>query len=104
MLLVATLAVPAFARGRGWGGGYVMTDYWGRGPGYCRQNDGAYGNLSPGQREQLDRSAQKSYERDARDASLGRGYGRGFGPWMRGYGPGTGYNGRMGGFGMGWRR
>ncbi len=56
MLLIAVFAFPAFGR---WGRGSHMMGYGGGGSGSCWQDDRSYGNLSQGQRKQLNQLDRK---------------------------------------------
>jgi zinc resistance-associated protein len=59
VLLVAAIAVPAFAYGRGWGKAHYNMGYGHGGPGYCWQQGSGYENLTEEQRGQLDKLRQK---------------------------------------------
>ena len=54
-LLIVALAIPAFARGRGWG----------MGGGYCWQNDRNFRDFSPAQRGLSEQQDQEFYEETA---------------------------------------
>ena len=64
IILVAAIAVPVFAYGPRWtpdhGRGYRSA-----GPGYCRNYDRGYENLTPEQRDQLGTLSQRFYEENA---------------------------------------
>ena len=61
-LLVTSLAVPVFARGRGWG----MGGNWGGGPGSCGRYDREYGYQNPEERTRPDQTEQEFYNETAR--------------------------------------
>ncbi|NIR16437.1 MAG: hypothetical protein GWN86_21950, partial [Desulfobacterales bacterium] len=64
-LLITTLAVPVFARGRGWGmGGHIMGNR-GAGPGSCGQYDRGYGYSTDEQRGQRDQLGKRYYDETA---------------------------------------
>jgi zinc resistance-associated protein len=65
VLLVAAIAVPAFAHGRGWGRGHYMPGYWRGGPGSCWQQGSGYENLTEEQRSQLDKLHQTFRDENA---------------------------------------
>ena len=65
VLLVAAIAVPAFAYGRGWGKGRYKMGYGHGGPGYCWQQGPGHENLTEEQRGQLDKLRQKSRDENA---------------------------------------
>ena len=65
VLLVAAIAVPAFAHGRGWGKGHYKTGYWQGSPGSCWQKGSGYENLTEEQRSQLDKLHQKFRDENA---------------------------------------
>jgi zinc resistance-associated protein len=58
VLLVAAIAVPAFAHGRYWGRHAYQRGDWNSGPGYCWQDERGYSNLTGEQRDQLDKLHQ----------------------------------------------
>lgn len=60
-LLMTSLAVPVFARGRGWG----MGGNWGGGPGSCGRYDREYGYQNPEERTRPDQTEQKFYNETA---------------------------------------
>jgi Spy/CpxP family protein refolding chaperone len=61
-VLITSFAIPAFARGRGWGGmGGNMGGSWGRGPGSCGQYDRGYGYQNPDAWGRQDRRDEAFY-------------------------------------------
>ena len=60
-LLITALAIPVFARGRGWGRGGHMGGFWGGGPGSCGQYDRGYGYQGPEERSGQDQRGEASY-------------------------------------------
>ena len=60
-VLITSLAVPVFARGRGWGMGGHMGGFWGGGPGSCGQADRGYGYQNPEARSRQDQREQAFY-------------------------------------------
>ncbi len=60
-LLITTLAIPVFARGRGWGRGGHMGGFWGGGPGSCGQYDRGYGYQGPDKRSRQDQRGEEFY-------------------------------------------
>lgn len=61
VLLITTLAVPVFARGRRWGMGGNMMGNCGGGPGYYGQSDRGYGYQGPQERGQPDQPQEEFY-------------------------------------------
>lgn len=61
-VLIAALAMPAFARGPGWGG---RGGNWGGGPGNCPNYPGAQTNLTDEQQKQLTDLGRKFYDSTA---------------------------------------
>ncbi|MGD2127494.1 MAG: periplasmic heavy metal sensor [Desulfobacteraceae bacterium] len=64
-VLVAALAVPAFAWGPGWGRGHHMMGYWNQEPGYCWDEGRGYGNPTQQQRNKLEQLDRKLYDETA---------------------------------------
>jgi zinc resistance-associated protein len=64
VLVVTALAMPAFARGPGWGGGPCVQGGWGGGPGInCPNYGGGYGqNLTDEQKGQMDNLYKKFFD------------------------------------------
>jgi Spy/CpxP family protein refolding chaperone len=60
-LLITSLAIPVFARGRGWGMGGRMGGFWGGGPGSCGQPDRGYGSHDPEERNTQDQREEAFY-------------------------------------------
>ena len=60
-LLITALAIPVFARGRGWGRGGHMGGFWGGGPGSCGQYDRGYGSQNPEERTRQDLRGEGFY-------------------------------------------
>jgi Spy/CpxP family protein refolding chaperone len=62
-LLITSLAIPVFARGRGWGMGGHMGGFWGGGggPGSCGQVDRGYGYQNPEERNPQDQRDEAFY-------------------------------------------
>ena len=60
-LLITALAVPVFARGRGWGMGGHMMGNRGGGSGSCGQYDRGYGSQNPEERTRQDQLDQEFY-------------------------------------------
>ena len=60
-LLITALAIPVFARGRGWGRGGHMGGFWGGGPGSCGQVDRGYGYQNPVERSPQDQRDKEFY-------------------------------------------
>jgi len=61
-LLMTSLAIPVFARGRGWGGmGGHMGGFGGRGPGSCGQYDRGYDSQNPDARSPQDQRDEAFY-------------------------------------------
>jgi zinc resistance-associated protein len=62
-LLITSLAIPVFARGRGWGMGGHMGGFWGGGggPGSCGQYDRGYGYQNPEERNPQDQRDEAFY-------------------------------------------
>ena len=58
-VLISSLAIPVFARGRGMGG--HMGGFQGGGPGSCGQYDREYGYQNPGQRNRQDQRDDAFY-------------------------------------------
>ncbi len=58
-VLIPTLAIPVFARGRGMGG--HMGGFWGGGPGSCGQYDRGYGYQNPEERSRQDQRDEAFY-------------------------------------------
>ena len=65
-LLITTLAIPVFARGRGWGRGGHMGGFWGGGPGSCGQYDRGYGSQNPEERTRQDQRGEEFYSDTAK--------------------------------------
>ena len=60
-LLITTLAIPVFARGRGWGMGGHMMGNRGGGSGSCGQYDRGYGYQNPEERTRQDQRGEAFY-------------------------------------------
>jgi len=65
LLLVAFIAVPAFAHGPGRGKAHHRMRYWKGDPGYCRHYGGAYENLTEEQRSQLEKLSKGFHDTTA---------------------------------------
>ncbi len=59
-LLITSLAIPVFARGRGMGG-HHMGGFWGGGPGSCGQYDRGYESPNPEERTRPDQRDEAFY-------------------------------------------
>ena len=64
-LLVGVLAIPVFAWAYGWGRGHHMMDPWGSGPEYGSQYERGFGNMTEGQRAELEQLDRKLYDETA---------------------------------------